>query len=149
VVATDGGDIPVAGQWPETTVNVPVGTTRDIEFIPRWPGDWAMHCHKTHHTMNPMGHDIPNTMGVDQKKAAKKIRRQVPGYMPMGEKGMGGMHEMGIPKNTLRMMTGKGPFGDIEMGGMFTILKVRDEIADYDVDPGWYTHPPGTSAHEV
>ena len=26
------------------------------------------------------------------------------------------------------------------MGGMFTVLKVRDGITSYD-DPGWYKHP--------
>ena len=33
VVATDGGDIPAAAQWPEVTVHVPTGSTRTIEFI--------------------------------------------------------------------------------------------------------------------
>jgi len=49
--------------------------------------------------------------------------------------------EMGRPKNTLPMMTGEGPFGPIEMGGMFTVLKVRAGLTSYD-DPGWYKHPP-------
>ena len=31
------------------------------------------------------------------------------------------------------------------MGGMFTILKVRDSL-NSDADPGWYEHPPGTVA---
>ena len=31
VVATDGGDIPAAGQWPESAILVPVGSTRDID----------------------------------------------------------------------------------------------------------------------
>ncbi len=52
------------------------------------------------------------------------------------------------PKNTLPMMTGHGPFGPLDMGGMFTVLKVRDGIASYD-DPGWYRHPPGTVARRV
>jgi hypothetical protein len=33
----------------------------------------------------------------------------------------------------------------IDMGGMFTILKVRKDITSY-ADPGWYKHPPGTVA---
>jgi hypothetical protein len=41
------------------------------------------------------------------------------------------------------MMTGDGPFGPIEMGGMFTVLKVRAGITSY-ADPGWFQHPPGT-----
>jgi len=52
------------------------------------------------------------------------------------------------PKNTLPMMTGTGQFGPIEMGGMFTILKVRDGITTYD-DPGWYQNPPGTVASPI
>ena len=52
------------------------------------------------------------------------------------------------PKNTLPMMTGTGQFGPIEMGGMFTILKVRAGITSYD-DPGWYQNPPGTVASPV
>ncbi|MEP6810852.1 MAG: copper oxidase, partial [Chthoniobacterales bacterium] len=46
------------------------------------------------------------------------------------------------------MMTGTGQFGPIEMGGMFTILKVRGGITTYD-DPGWYENPPGTVAGPV
>ena len=48
IVETDGGQIPEAGQWPETTVLVPVGSARAIEFVADAPGDWAFHCHMTH-----------------------------------------------------------------------------------------------------
>jgi manganese oxidase len=48
------------------------------------------------------------------------------------------------------MMTGTGPYGPIEMGGMFTVLKVRADQAPGDYsDPGWYAMPPGTQAREV
>jgi FtsP/CotA-like multicopper oxidase with cupredoxin domain len=150
IVATDGGQIPTAGQWPETTVNVHPGSTRDIEVVADDAGDWAFHCHKNHHVMNPMGHDVPNLIGVSQKGIDQKIRKHLPRYMPMMEHGMGQMHEMGRPKNTLPMMTGQAQFGAVEMGGMFTVLKVRDELPKgYDADPGWYTHPPGTVAWKV
>ena len=57
--------------------------------------------------------------------------------------------EMPLPDNTLPMMSGSGPFGAMEMGGMFTVVKVRDGLARNDYkDPGWYTHPPGTLAYE-
>jgi hypothetical protein len=57
---------------------------------------------------------------------------------------------MPLPANTLPMMTGTGPFGPIEMGGMFTVMKVREDLAPGDYrDPGWYKHPPGTVAHAV
>jgi len=151
ITATDGGKIPKTGQWPETTVLVPVGATRDVEFIADAPGDWALHCHKSHHTMNPMGHKIPNTLGVSQKGLDGKIRSMIPGYMAMGEAGMADhadhVEHVSGPKNTLPMMTGKGPFGNIEMGGMFTVVKVRDHLISYDKDPGWYDHPKGTVAY--
>ena len=148
--ATDGGPIPESAWWPATTVNVPPGTTRDMEFIADNPGDWAFHCHKNHHTMNAMAHDIPNMIGVNQETVTKQMRKFVSGYMPMGTDGMGEMGEMQmqLPKNTLPMMSGDGQFGPIEMGGMFTILKVRDGITSYE-DPGWYRNPPGTVAEVV
>jgi FtsP/CotA-like multicopper oxidase with cupredoxin domain len=153
ITATDGGKIPRAGQWPETTVLVPVGAIRDVEFIADAPGDWAFHCHKSHHTMNPMGHDVPNTLGVNQKGLEEKIQAMLPGYMGMGERGMAEHAEhvdhMQGPANTLPMMTGKGPFGNIEMGGMFTVVKVRDHLRSYDKDPGWYDHPRGTVAYRL
>ena len=153
VTATDGGRIPPQGQWPETTVLVPVGAIRDVEFVADAPGDWALHCHKSHHTMNPMGHDVPNTLGVSQKDLEDRIRKLIPDYMAMGESGMAEHAEhsrhMTGPKNTLPMMMGKGPFGNIEMGGMFTVLKVRDHLATYDQDPGWYRHPKGSVAYKL
>ncbi len=95
--------------------------------------------------MNAMGHDTPNMLGVNQEEVEGRIRALLPAYMAMGGRGMHEMTEMRMegPPNTLPMMGGDGPFGSIGMGGMFTVLKVRDEIATYD-DPGWYKHPAGT-----
>ena len=153
ISATDGGKIPASARWPETTVLVPVGATRDVEFVADNPGDWAFHCHKSHHTMNQMGHVIPNLLGVSQKGLEEKIKVLLPGYMAMGDTGMAEHAEhiehMKGPPNTLPMMTGKGPFGNIEMGGMFTIVKVRDDLKSYDEDPGWYRHPKGTVSWRV
>ena len=72
--------------------------------------------------------------------------------MAMGTTGMAEMAKMAMPMppNTLPMMTGTGPFGLIEMGGMFTTVKIREDFAKDDYrDPGWYKHPPGTVASEV
>jgi hypothetical protein len=147
ITATDGGDIPVSAQWPETTVLVPVGSTRNVEFIASEPGDWAMHCHMTHHVMNQMGHNIPNMIGMEPGDLDKRIRPLLPGYMTMGHEGMHDMGEMGMawPKNSIPMVGAKGPFDYITMGGMFTILKVREQLENYS-DPGWYQNPPGTVA---
>jgi hypothetical protein len=35
------------------------------------------------------------------------------------------------------------------MGGMFTVMKIRENLASYEDDPGWYEHPPGTLASKV
>jgi len=64
---------------------------------------------------------------------------------------MGDMAKMSmpLPDNTTPMMTGWGPYGPIEMGGMFSIVKVREGIeADDYSDPGWYQNPPGEQAYE-
>jgi len=151
VSGTDGGWVRPEAQWPEVTVDIPVGAMRAIEFVADAPGDWAFHCHKAHHTMNAMGHGVPTMIGVDHRGLAKKIMNVVPDYMVMGERGMADMGEMEmpLPDNTLPMMTGSGPFGPIEMGGMFSVVKVREGLARNDYkDPGWYKHPPGTVAYE-
>lgn len=60
VVGNEGGPIPKSAIVLGTTINVPVGTTRDVEFVAWNPGLWPLHCHKMHHVMNahaqvPMG----------------------------------------------------------------------------------------------
>ena len=155
VTGGDGGRWPEARWRTEVTELVSVGQMRDLEFT-AIAGDWAFHCHKSHHTMNAMGHGIPNTIGVDQTGVEKDIRALFPGYMAMGKNGMAehsGHIAMGMlqgPENTLAMMGGKGPFGPLDMGGMFTVLKVRDDLAvgDYG-DPGWYPSPKGSVATRV
>ena len=156
VTGTDSGWIPPSARYKETTLLVPVGNIRVGEFIADAPGDWALHCHKSHHTMNAMGHDVPNMIGVDQREVARKIQSLLPAYMAMGEHGMAehaahsAMGHMPLPENTLPMMTGKGQFGAVEMGGMFTVIKIREDMAAGDYrDPGWYKHPPGTVAWKV
>jgi FtsP/CotA-like multicopper oxidase with cupredoxin domain len=116
VAGTDGGWIPPAVRWPEVTMDLGVGQMRAIEFTAAAPGDWSFHCHKSHHTMNAMGHGVPNTMP--------------------------------LPENTLPMMSGDGPYGSIGMGGMFTVVKIRDDLAHGDYrDPGWYRAPKGSVAY--
>lgn len=145
ITATDGEKIPTSAQWPETTALVAVGQTRDIEFVADAPGDWIMHCHMTHHVMNQMGHDFPNMVGVKPGDVDKRVQPMLPGYMTMGEKGMGGMGEMGmkVPKNSIPMVGKKVQYGYTGMGGMLTVVKVRDTLENYK-DPGFYKHPKGT-----
>jgi manganese oxidase len=154
VTETDGGRIPDAGQWPETTVLVPVGSSRTVEFVADNPGDWALHCHMTHHVMNQMGHG-PNMVGFNPKGFDERMQKLFPDYMTMGHRGMDdhGEHvesgHMAVPKNSIPMIGAWGPHDYITMGGMFTIMKVRRQIDDYDKDPGWYRNPPGTESAEA
>ena len=145
VVETDGGPVPASARWPETTVLVPVGAVRVIEFVADADGDWPLHCHMTHHTMNQMGHDAPNLIGVDTSGVDARVGKLVPGYMTMGETGMGDMMTMKHPRNSISMLGGKGPFDQIDMGGMFTIVKVRKKLTAANAG-GWYEHPAGTIA---
>ncbi len=156
VTGSDGGRWPQALWRREATEIVGVGQVRDLEFVPTEPGDWALHCHMAHHTMNAMGHGIPNNVGVDQRGVAREIKQLLPGYMPMGKSGMS-EHSMHVghgmmtgPENTLPMMTGQGPYGAIEMGGMFTVLKVREGLAAGDFsDPGAYVVDESKRARRV
>lgn len=143
ITATDGGFVPAAAQHPETTVIVPVGSVRVVEFTYDEPGDWAMHCHMTHHIMTQMGHGIPTMIGTDTKKLDARMQRVIPEYMTMGQNGMVGMGDMKmpIPPNSVAMRSAPGPFSSIDMGGMFTVIKVRDSIAGMD-PKSWYAHPP-------
>jgi FtsP/CotA-like multicopper oxidase with cupredoxin domain len=151
VTGTDGGPTPKQSRWPEVTTDVAVGQMRQVEFIASEEGDWAFHCHKSHHTMNAMGHAVPTLIGVDHTGLAGRIKRVIPDYMVMGERGMADMAEMEmpLPENTIPMMTGEGPYGSVEMGGMFSVLKVRNnqKPGDYS-NPGWYKQPRGTQAFE-
>jgi FtsP/CotA-like multicopper oxidase with cupredoxin domain len=155
VTGSDGGRMPRA-QWRKSVTEiVGVGQTRDLEFIAT-PGDWALHCHMSHHTMNAMGHGIPNVLGANLAASEEAIRALLPGYMAMGTNGMAehgehsAMGHMQGPDNTLPMMLGEGPYGSLEMGGMFTVVKVREQLAAGDYgDPGWYQAPAGTLASRI
>ena len=133
---------------------IPVGSTRDVEFVAERPGDWALHCHMTHHVMNQMGHDFPNMVGVDADALNQKVRSFLPSYMTMGHDGMGdhGQHieagHMKVPENSIPMVGAPGPFDYITMGGMVTIVKIRESAEDLE-DPGWYDHPMGTVASKA
>ena len=132
---------------PETTVLVPVGAAKVIEFLADNPGDWIFHCHMTHHTMNQMGHDFPNMLGMEIDDFEKRIQKLIPGYMVMGTTGMHDMTKTGMPtpKNSIPMLGYDGPFGQTVFGGMANILRVRKETDNYK-DPGPYPFPRGSIA---
>jgi manganese oxidase len=148
ITETDGGVIPASAHWPETTVLVPVGTTRTVEFDADYAGDWGLHCHMLHHLMNQMGHGVPNMVGVDTDLVAARTADPLPDAMIMGRTGMAehGEHveqgHMPVPANSIPMVGMQGPRGHIGMGGLVTLLKVRDGLTSY-VDPGWYDNRDG------
>ncbi|MEO5732068.1 MAG: copper oxidase, partial [Rubrivivax sp.] len=72
VTGTDGGPTLPGSRWPEVTTDIAVGQMRQIEFLADEEGDWAFHCHKSHHTMNAMGHDVPTMIGVDHRKVVRE-----------------------------------------------------------------------------
>ena len=150
----DGGPWPKSAWRPEVTEIIGVGQVRDIEFVADNPGDWALHCHMSHHTMNAMGHGIANPTGVDQSGVEARIRAQLPGFMAMGQDGMyeherhAAMGHMKGPENTIPMMTGQGPFAPMGMGGMFTVVKIREHLSG-NSDPGWYDSNDVPRAHRV
>ncbi len=86
--------------------------------------------------MSTPDHELPNLLGVDQRGVSERIEKLIEGYGPMGSTDMGehATHSGHLPGvgNTLPMMTGTGPYGAIEMGGMFTIIKIREGIGSYE-----------------
>jgi manganese oxidase len=152
--------MPPSAQYSEVTVTVAPGETRDIELIADNPGDWALHCHKSHHVMNQMEHNLPNLTGINKQGIEERIKQFFPDFMGlMSINGMGEMFEMYGPHQNMMDMKVKipsnlspignpGPFGVIELGGMFTVFKVRENLTSY-ADPGWYQHPSGTVAEAV
>ncbi|MGA2188262.1 MAG: copper oxidase [Steroidobacteraceae bacterium] len=87
VTGTDGGWIPPGARWPEVTTDLGVGQMKALEFTAAAPGDWAFHCHKSHHTMNAMSHSVPNLIGVEQRDLAARIASFLPDYMDMSGEG--------------------------------------------------------------
>ena len=49
-----------------------------MEFLADEEGDWAFHRHKSHHTMNAMGHGVPTMIGVDHRGVARQITKPSP-----------------------------------------------------------------------
>jgi FtsP/CotA-like multicopper oxidase with cupredoxin domain len=69
VTCTDGGWVRPEARWPEVATS-PSGM-RAYEFDAIYPGDWALHCHKSHHT-NAMGHDVPTFIGVNKRTSRSR-----------------------------------------------------------------------------
>ena len=88
--------------------------------------------------------------GLDQARPDELIQRAA--FRDHVEVQRSPGHEDAGPRQRLfeAMMMGEGPYGPVEMGGMFSVLKVRrdQKPGDY-ADPGWYAQPAGTQAKKV
>lgn len=145
--------VPPERQVLKATSLIPVGRTQDWELIALYPGDWIFHCHMTHHMMNQMDHQFPNLVGVSADDLDKHLRELLPNYMTMATGGMNdstGRPDHPIPPNSAPMGFTDGPFGSAPLGGMTSVLKVREEISDEALArneaPSWYRHPRGSVA---
>jgi manganese oxidase len=88
VTGTEGGRIPRTAWIPDNTVLVGVAQARDIEFVANNPGDWMLHCHLPHHTMNQMsstvgpmtrlGKGMPAGLGMEEGMGMLTGTPQVP-----------------------------------------------------------------------
>jgi hypothetical protein len=90
ITGTEGGRIPETAWWPGNTVLVGVAQARDIEFVANNPGDWMVHCHLPHHTMNQMASTVGRmtrmngmSSGIDMKSGMGMLQGTPP--VPMGD----------------------------------------------------------------
>ena len=67
----------------------------------------------------PNGTPDPRFTRIDRGYFDKRMRKFLPGYMTMGQDGIGDMGDMGmkIPMNSVPMVGAPGPYDDITMGG--------------------------------
>ena len=85
----------------------------------------------THHVMNQMGHGVPNLIGVEPGKPRRAAcASSLPGYMTMGQTRHGRDGRDGDAGAAEQHPDARrqGPARLHHMGGMFTILKVRDGL---------------------
>jgi FtsP/CotA-like multicopper oxidase with cupredoxin domain len=120
VTGTEGGRIPESAWLPGNNVLIGVAQARDVEFIANNPGDWIMHCHMFHHTMNHM----VSMAGPMTRVAPDDPRGRVPGYPQNMEAGMG----MEIPEDDVRPLARRESRGMrrdwSHVKGLTTIVRV-------------------------
>jgi FtsP/CotA-like multicopper oxidase with cupredoxin domain len=121
VTGTEGGRIPESAWIPGNNVLIGVAQARDVEFIANNPGDWIMHCHMFHHTMNHM----VSMAGPMTRVAPDDPRGRVPGYPQNMEAGMG----MEIPEDDVRQLARREARGMrrdwSHIKGLTTIVRVH------------------------
>jgi FtsP/CotA-like multicopper oxidase with cupredoxin domain len=143
VTGTEGGRIPEPAWIPGNNVLVGVAQARDVEFIANNPGDWIMHCHMFHHTMNHMVSMAGPMMRVDPGDP----RGQVPGFPQNMESGM--KMAMEIPEDDPRPLEKRQARGMrrdwSHVKGLTTIVRVLPPALYDQVTSGNEPLPPGSS----
>jgi FtsP/CotA-like multicopper oxidase with cupredoxin domain len=144
VTGTEGGRIPESGWLPGNNVLVGVAQARDVEFIANNPGDWVMHCHMFHHTMNHMV-SMAGPMG---RLAPDDPRARVPGFPQNMAGGMGmGMMNMNVPEDDKRRLAQRESRGMrrdwSHVKGLTTVVRVlppelfdKVMLGDEPLEPG-------------
>jgi hypothetical protein len=123
ITGTEGGRIPETAWWPGNTVLVGVAQARDIEFVANNPGDWMLHCHLPHHSMNQMSSTVgrmtrTNGMaaGIDMNTSMGML--QGTPVVPMGDDyGPSLGRGMGVAADA-DLATTNGPLSGQAMPGM-------------------------------
>jgi manganese oxidase len=141
VTGTEGGRIPESGWIPGNNVLIGVAQARDVEFIANNPGDWVMHCHMFHHTMNHM----VSMAGPMTRVAPDDPRSLVPGFPQNMEAGMG----MEIPEDDIRPLARREARGMrrdwSHIKGLTTIVRVLPPDLYDKVMSSDEPLPPGSS----
>ena len=90
---------------------------------------------------------IPTVVGVDPSDFDGALMDHVPEFLAAGEMAaQEHTHAQDVmPRNSIAMLGGSGAFGYVTMGGMFSILKVRESRTPGD-EAGWYEGPKETQA---
>jgi FtsP/CotA-like multicopper oxidase with cupredoxin domain len=141
VTGTEGGRIPESGWLPGNNVLIGVAQARDVEFIANNPGDWIMHCHMFHHTMN---HMVPMA-GPMMRPGPNDPRGRVPGYPQNMEGGMSMMIPEDDPR-PLEKREARGMRRDwSHIKGLTTIVRVLPPELYDQVMTGNERLPPGSS----
>ena len=105
-------------------VLVGVAQVREVEFIANNPGDWVMHCHMFHHTMNHMVPGVgPGSRG-QARGGREDPRYKVPGY-PQEEGMMAPMSPAGMARIKKNPRTrGMRPMWPMGVMGLMTVVRV-------------------------
>jgi FtsP/CotA-like multicopper oxidase with cupredoxin domain len=141
VTGTEGGRIPEPAWVPGNNVLIGVAQARDVEFIANNPGDWIMHCHMFHHTMNHM----VSMAGPMARVGPGDPRGRVPGYPQNMEGGMA----MTIAEDDARRLPRREARGMrtdwSHVKGLTTIVRVLPPDLYDKVMTGDEPLPPGSS----